>query len=117
MHLKPIRTETDYQSALTRAYQLMDAELETPEGEELEMLTALIENYEAKHYPIASPDPIVAIKFRMEQLDLTEHDLEPWLGNREQVTKILNYQQELSVGMIRQLHRHLKIPLESLVGE
>jgi HTH-type transcriptional regulator/antitoxin HigA len=117
MNLKPIQTETDYQVALADAYQLMDAEWNTPEGEKLEILTALIENYEAKHYPMTPPDPVAAIKFRMEQLDLDEQDLEPWLGNREQIRQILNRQQDLSVGMIRQLHRELKIPLESLIGE
>ncbi|OQW91362.1 MAG: DNA-binding protein [Thiotrichaceae bacterium IS1] len=117
MNLKPIKTEADYQVALANAYQLMDAEWNTPEGEELEILTAIIENYEAKHYPMTPPDPVAAIKFRMEQLDLGEQDLEPWLGNREQIRQILNRQQDLSVGMIRQLHRGLKIPLESLIGE
>lgn len=117
MNFKPIRTEADYQAALARAYQLMDAELNTPEGEELEILTVLIENYEAKQYPIAPPDPIAAIKFRMEQMNLTEQDLEPWLGGREQVLSVLNRQQALSVNMIKQLHRGLKIPLENLIGE
>jgi HTH-type transcriptional regulator/antitoxin HigA len=117
MNLKPIKTETDYQEALAKAYQLMEAEWNTPEGEELDLLTALIENYEAKYYPMTPPDPVAAIKFRMEQLDLEEPDLEPWLGSREQVRQILNRQQDLSVGMIRQLHRGLKIPLESLIGE
>ncbi len=117
MNLKPIKTETDYQEALAKAYQLMDAEWNTPEGDELEILTILIENYETKHYPLTPPDPITAIQFRMEQLDLNEQDLEPWLGNREQISQILNRQLELSVNMIRQLHHNLKIPLESLIGK
>jgi antitoxin component HigA of HigAB toxin-antitoxin module len=75
MNLKPIKTEADYQAALAKAYLLMDAELNTPAGEELDILTALIENYEAKYYPMTSPDPVAALKFQMEQLEMAENPL------------------------------------------
>jgi HTH-type transcriptional regulator/antitoxin HigA len=117
MNIKPIKTETDYQLALARVNELMDAEINTPEGDELDILATLIESYEAKHYAIAPPDPIEAIKFRMEQMGLEHRDLEPFIGQTEEVTKILNRQRELSLAMIRRLHNGLQIPLESLISE
>ncbi len=117
MNIKPIKTEEDYQLALARVSKLMDAEINTPEGDELDVLATLIEGYEAKHYAIAPPDPIEAIKFRMEQMGLKYQDLEPFIGNRNIVTEVLNRQRELSLAMIRQLHKGLQIPLESLINE
>jgi HTH-type transcriptional regulator/antitoxin HigA len=117
MNIKPIKTEADYQFALARVSELMDAEMNTPEGDELDILATLIESYETKHYAIAPPDPIEAIKFRMEQMGLKHQDLEPFIGQTEEVSKILNRQRELSVAMIRRLHHGLQIPLESLIGE
>jgi HTH-type transcriptional regulator/antitoxin HigA len=117
MNIKPIKTEEDYKLALARANELMDAEMDTPQGDELDVLATLIEHYEAKHYAIVPPNPIEAIQFRMEQMGLERQDLEPFLGNQEQVAKVLNRQRELSLGMIRRLHNGLKIPLESLICE
>jgi HTH-type transcriptional regulator/antitoxin HigA len=117
MNIKPIKTEADYQLALAKVNELMDAEMNTPKGDELDILATLIESYEAKHYAIAPPDPIEAIKFRMEQMGLEQQDLEPFLGNRHSVIEVLNRQRQLSLAMIRQLHNGLKIPLESLIGE
>jgi HTH-type transcriptional regulator/antitoxin HigA len=117
MNIKPIKTEKDYKLALERVNELMDAEMDTPDGDELDVLATLIESYEAKHYAIAAPDPIEAIKFRMEQMSLGHQDLEPFIGKRGQVADVLNRQRELSLTMIRQLHHGLKIPLESLIGE
>ena len=116
MNIKPIKTEEDYKLALARVSELMEAEMNTPEGDELDVLATLIESYEAKHYAIAPPDPIEAIKFQMEQRGLEQQDLEVFIGKREVVTKVLNRQSELTLAMMRQLHRGLLIPLESLIG-
>jgi len=117
MNIKPIKTEEDYKLALARVSELMDAEMNTPQGDELDILATLIESYEAKHYVIAAPDPIEAIKFRMEQMGLEHQDLEPFIGNLNLVTEVLNRQRELSLAMIRRLHNGLQIPLESLINE
>lgn len=115
MDIRPIKSEQDYEMALTEVASLMDADLDTPEGDRLDLLATLIEAYEAKHYPIALPDPIEAIRFRMEQLGLTRKDLEPLLGSRARVAKILNRKRSLSIGMIRKLHISLRIPAEILI--
>jgi len=117
MNIKPIKTEEDYKLALARVRELMDAETNTPQSDELDVIATLIDSYEAKHYVIASPDPIEAIKFRMEQMGLEHQDLEPFIGNRNFVTEVLNRQRELSLAMIRQLHNGLQIPLKSLINE
>jgi len=117
MNIKPIKTEEDYKFALARVSELMNAEINTPQGDELDVLATLIENYEAKHYVITPPDPIEAIKFRMEQMGLEHQDLEPFIGNRNFVIEVLNRQRELSLAMIRRLHNGLQIPLESLINE
>jgi HTH-type transcriptional regulator/antitoxin HigA len=117
MNIKPIKTEEDYKLALARVSELMDAEMNTPQGDELDILATLIESYEAKHYVIAAPDPIEAIKFRMEQMGLEHQDLEPFIGNLNIVTEVMNRQRELSLAMIRRLHNGLQIPLESLINE
>lgn len=102
---------------MARIDQLWDAEPNTPEGDELEVLVTLVEAFEAVHYPIDAPDPIAAICFRMEQLGLEDKDLVTFLGQRSRVTEVMNRQRGLSVSMIRKLHEGLKIPLESLVKE
>ena len=91
-------------------------EPDTPDGDRLDVLIALVEAYETDHQPIAPPDPVEAILFRMEQQGLTRKDLEPILGSRARVSEILNHKRSLSLDMIRKLHRNLHIPLESLVG-
>lgn len=117
MYIQPIKSEQDYQQALARIDELMDAEPDTPEGDELEVLATLVETYEDKHFPIESPDPIEAILFRMEQMGLTRKDLEPYIGSRHRVSEVLNRKRELSLNMIRKLHNGLHIPLENLIGK
>ena len=114
---KVIKTEEEYESALARIEELMDAEPATPEGDELELLATLVEVYEEKHYPIALPDPIDAIRFRMEQAGLTRHDLEPYLGSRSKVSEVLSGKRPLSLKMIRALNTGLGIPAEALLQE
>jgi HTH-type transcriptional regulator/antitoxin HigA len=116
MTISPIKTKTDYEDALRRIEQLMDAKLSTKAGDEFDVLTTLVEAYEAKHYAICPPDPVEAIKFRMDQLGMTRKDLETILGGRGRVSEILTGKRHLSLEMIRRLHRTLRIPLESLVG-
>ncbi|EGQ8013252.1 DNA-binding protein [Vibrio cholerae] len=117
MQVKPIKTAEDNRAALARIEQLWDAEPNTPEGDELEVLATLVEAFEEANYPIDVPDPIDAIKFRMEQQGLEDKDLVPFLGQRSRVTEILNRQRRLSISMIRKLHGGLRIPLDSLVKE
>ena len=116
MNIRPIKTEADYERALAEIEQLWGAAVNTPKGDKLDILLALVEAYEQAHYPIDPPDPVEAIKFRMEQLGLTRKDLEPYLGKRGRVAEVLNGQRKLSLNMIRRLHTHLHIPLESLIG-
>lgn len=113
--IKPIRNEQDYQETLTRIEQLMEAMPNTPEFDELDVLTTLVEAYEEKHYPIALPNPIDAIKFRMEQLELKQNDLIPYIGSKSKVSEILSHKRALSKQMIRSLHESLNIPLEVLI--
>ena len=117
MQIRPIRTDVDHAAALRRIDQLMDAAPGTPEADELDVLATLVEAYEDRHFPIADPDPLAAIQFRMEQLGLSRKDLEPLLGSRGRVSEVLNGRRALSLQMIRRLNRELGIPLESLVGE
>lgn len=116
MTIFPIRTEVDYDAALIRIDQLMNAEIETPEGDELDILVTLVEAYEIKHYPIPVCDPVEAIKFRIEQLGLAPKDLTPIIGSRSKVSEVLNYKRQLSITMIRNLHTRLHIPYELLIG-
>lgn len=117
MQIKPIRTDIDHQKALNRIDALFDAAPDTPEGDELEILIELVNAYEEAHFPIEAPDPIEAIKFRMEQQGMTDADLVPYLGQRSRVSEVLNRKRKLSLQMIRKLHSGLNIPLESLVAE
>ena len=117
MIIRPIRTEDDYETTLQRIDTLMDSIPGTEEFDELEILVTLVESYEEKHYFIDAPDPISAIKFRMEQEDLKQKDLIPLIGDSAVVTKILNGQRKLTVEMIKNLHDQLKIPFESLFGK
>jgi HTH-type transcriptional regulator/antitoxin HigA len=117
MQIHPIRNDEDHAAALRRIDELMDAARGTAETDELDVLATLVEAYEDRHFPIADPDPLAAIQFRMEQLGLTRKDLEPLLGSRGRVSEVLNGRRALSLPMIRRLHRELGIPLESLVSE
>ena len=116
MEIKPIKTAVDYEAALKEIERLMGADVEpdTPEGDRLEVLVTLVEAYEAKHYAIGLPDPIEAIKIRMDDLELTRKDLEPLIGTRGRVSEILNRKRLLTMPMIRKLHEGLHIPLEVL---
>jgi HTH-type transcriptional regulator/antitoxin HigA len=116
MTIAPIRTTRDHERALHRIERLMDAKPDTKNGDQLDVLTILVEAYEAKHHVIYPPDPVEAIKFRMDQLGMTRKDLEAMLGGRGRVSEILTKKRSLSLEMIRRLHRRLHIPLESLVG-
>ncbi|MEJ5309331.1 MAG: helix-turn-helix domain-containing protein [Anaerolineae bacterium] len=115
MKPKIIKNEADYQAALAHLETLMDAQPGTPEEEELELFAMLIEAYEQAVFPIDLPDPISAIKFRMEQQGLKRKDLEPYIGSQSKVSEVLNGKRPLSLAMIRALHAGLDIPLEVLL--
>ena len=117
MNIHPIRTEADYDAALAEIERLWSAEEGTVEGDHLDVLLVLVEAYEAKHHPIDPPDPVDAIIFRMEQMNLTRKDLESMIGSRGRVSEVMNRRRPLSLTMIRNLHRELHIPLESLIQE
>lgn len=118
MPIRPIRTEADYEAALEEIARLMedDPRLGTPEGDRLDVLTTLVRAYEAQHYPVPPPDPIEAIKFRMEQEGLTVADLKPYIGPPHRVYEVLSRKRPLSLAMIRRLHAGLGISAESLIG-
>ncbi len=115
MEIRPIKTEHDYDAALAEVEALWGAETDTPEGDKLDVLITLVEAYEAKHHPIAPPDPIEAILFRMEQAGLERKDLEPYIGHSGRVSEVLNHKRPLTLEMIRKLWKGLHIPLESLI--
>ena len=119
MEIKAIRTEQDYLAALREVSALIDLDpsLDTPDGERLDVLGTLVQAYEAKHYPINPPDPIDAIKFRMEQSNMTVKDLVPYIGPLNRVYEVLNYKRSLSLNMIRRLSDGLHIPAEVLIRE
>jgi len=114
-NLRPIRTKADYKAALTEFEQLWGARNGTPRGDRLDILATLIDAYEAEHFPIDPPDPIDAIKFRMEQQGLTRRDLEDMIGSRTRIAEVLNRKRPLSINMIRKLHEGLGIPAEVLI--
>ena len=113
--IKPIRSEADYERALAEIEGLWGAASGTPEGDQLDVLATLIDAYENEHHPIDPPDPIEAIKFRMEQQGLTRKDLEAIIGTRTRVAEILNRRRGLSITMIRRLHDKLGISAEVLI--
>jgi len=115
IEVKPIKTETDYEDAMTEIEQLLEAKPETPESDRLEILTTLVEAYEDQHYAIPLPDPVEAILYYLESRGLTRRDLELYLGSRARVSEILNRKRPLSLEMIRQLHQGLGIPAEVLI--
>jgi HTH-type transcriptional regulator/antitoxin HigA len=115
MNIKIIKTEDDYQKALKRLEEIFEAPIDSPDGDEAEILTILIEKYEDEHYPIGPPDPIEAIKFRMEQMDMKKSDLAKIIGYKSRVSEIFSRKRKLTLQMIRQLHDKLKIPYESLI--
>ena len=114
MNIKPIKTEKDYSSTLSQIERLMDSKPNTTQMDKLEVLTTLVEAYEEQHYRIEAPDPIEAIKFRMEQEGLKQKDLITIVGSKSRVSEILNRKRKLTIEMIRNLHKQLHIPIESL---
>ena len=117
MNIKPIRNEKDYQNALNRLEEIFDAKRGTEEGDELEILSILIDNYENEHFPIDMPDPIEAIKFRMEQMGMKQKDLAEVFGFKSRVSEILNKKRKLTLEMVRNLHTKLHIPTEVLIQD
>jgi HTH-type transcriptional regulator / antitoxin HigA len=115
MEIRPIRTDADYRAALREAERFWDAEPGTLEGDWMEVLSTLIEAYEAKHYPIPAPDPISAVLFMMEQKGLSRRDLEPAIGSRSRVSDILNRGRPLTLSMVRALSALLNTPIDVLV--
>ena len=115
MTVRPIRTKKDYQNALNRLETIFDAKPSTIQGDELEVLGILIDKYEQEHYPIAYPDPIEAIKFRMEQLGYSQSDLANVVGLKSRASEILNKKRKLTLEMIRNLHDTLNIPTNVLI--
>ena len=115
MNIKPIRTKADYRAALAAIERLFDAAPGTPDGDRLDVLTTLVEAYEARHEPIPLPDPIEAILYNMESRGLSRADLEPYIGSRARVAEVLNRKRPLSIEMIRRLHAGLGISADVLI--
>ena len=113
--VRPIRSNADYESALGEVEKLWGAKSGTPSGDRLDVLATLIDAYESEHFPMDPPDPIEAIKFRMEQQGLKRKDLEPLIGTRTRVAEVLNRKRNLSIAMIRRLHKALGIPADVLI--
>jgi HTH-type transcriptional regulator/antitoxin HigA len=117
MNIKVIKTEEEYNLALRRLEAVFDAPADTLEGDEAEILGILIEKYEDEYYPIEAPDPIEAIKFRMEQMSLDNQDLAKIIGYKSRVSEIFSRKRKLNLKMIRNLHEKLNIPYESLIAD
>jgi HTH-type transcriptional regulator/antitoxin HigA len=117
MGIKPIKTKKDYSEALERVDALWDAKAKTSDSDELDVLTTLIASYEDQHFPISKPNPIDAIRFRMDQMGLEDQDLTPYIGARSKVSEVLNLKRGLSLAMIRKLSNGLNIPAESLIQD
>ena len=117
--MRPIKTETDYDAILERIDVLMDLnpEIDSHDGDELEVLVMLVEKYEEKHWEISNPDPIEAIKYRMEEMGLKQKDLVPLIGSKSKVSELLNHKINLSLNMISNLSSTLHIPLEVLISK
>jgi HTH-type transcriptional regulator/antitoxin HigA len=117
MKIKVIKTEADYNKALKRLEVIFDTPANTPDGDEAELLGILIEKYEDEHYPIEAPDPIEAIKFRMEQMEMDNKDLAKVIGYKSRVSEIFTRKRKLNLKMIRNLHEKMNIPYESLITD
>lgn len=116
MNIRPIKNEQDYNFAISRIEELWGAKKDTVEGDEFDLLATLVEAYEMKHYPIAPPDPVDAIKFRMEQMGMNSADMVKYLGSQSRVSEVLNRKRGLTLGMIKSLYKGLKIPAEILLA-
>ena len=117
MNIKPIKTEKDYQEALRRLEEIFDAPIDSQESDEADVLGILVDEYEKQHYPIEAPDPIEAIKIRMEELNLRQVDLIPEIGGKSRVSEILNRKRRLTVAMIRELTKRLNLPADILIRD
>lgn len=117
MNVKPIKSDKDYRNALERLEVIFDAPIDTKEGDEAEIISLLIENYENEHYPIEAPDPIEAIKIRMEELNMRQKDLVGIIGGKSRVSEIMNRKKRLTVDMIRELEQILQISASVLVND
>ena len=117
MDIRPIKSKRDYEAALEKIEQLMGAKGNSPEGDVLDVLVTLVEAYEARYFPLDLPDPVEAIKFVMEQRNLTVKDLVPFIGQPNRVYEILNYKRPLTMAMAWKLHKGLGIPAESLIKQ
>lgn len=117
MEIKPIRNAADYKNALKRLELIFDSKRGTKEGDELEILAILIDNYESKNFPIDMPDPISALRFRMEQLGLKQKDLVEMIGFKSRVSDVMNKKRKLTLEMIRKLSANLKIPTDILIQD
>ena len=117
MNFKILKTNTDYEQALNRLDEIFDAKPNTPEGDEFELLSLLIDNYEEEHHFIDLPHPIEAIKFRMDQMGLKQKDLVSCFGDISRVSDVLNLKRKLNLNYIRKLNKKLNIPLEALISE
>lgn len=115
MKIRPIKTEADYQLSIKRIENLWGAKRDTDEGDELDLLCTLVESYEMTHYPIAPPDPIDAIIFRMEQMEMTKTDMAKYLGSQSRVSEVLSRKRKLTLKMVKSLYKGLKIPAEILL--
>jgi HTH-type transcriptional regulator / antitoxin HigA len=116
MEIRPIKTEQDYSKAIKRIEELWGAKKDTSEGDELDLLCTLVESYEITHFPIAPPDPIDAILFRMEQMGMTKTDMAKYLGSQSRVSEVLNRKRKLTLKMVKSLYKGLKIPAEILLA-
>ena len=117
MNIRPIKNEADYRNALERLEIIFDAPIGTPEGDEADLLGLMVDDYEKKHYPILAPDPIEAIKIRMEEMHLKQIDLINEIGGKSRVSEILNRKRKLTVEMIRKLNRRLNLSPELLISD
>jgi HTH-type transcriptional regulator / antitoxin HigA len=117
MNIKPIKTEKEYQEALKRLEEIFDAPIDSQDSEEADVLAILVDEYEKQNYPIETPDPIEAIKIRMEELNLRQVDLIPEIGGKSRVSEILNRKRRLTVGMIRKLTKKLNLSADILVRD
>ncbi|MBI3441989.1 MAG: hypothetical protein HY052_09375 [Proteobacteria bacterium] len=117
MNIKPIKSKKDYEAALKRVESLMSARKNTDKGDELDVLTTLVEAYEQKHFQIDNPDPIAAIEHRMEALKIGRKDLTPILGSKSRVSEVLSRKRKLTMEMVRNLHEKMGIPARTLIQD
>ncbi|MFM2386657.1 MAG: hypothetical protein RL660_1414 [Bacteroidota bacterium] len=115
MTIKPIKTKKDYDKAIARLEKLFDAKKGSADGDELEVLSILIEKYETEHFPIQNPDPVEAIKFRMEQMDISQNDFAEIVGLKSRASEILNRKRKLTLAMIRRINVRMNIPTDILI--